>query len=62
MTISNCLYCGGKGKLVIRSGLKNYRKVDIYQVQCNKCRARGPISDNEINAIRYWNGKGYPSA
>nr|DAJ21597.1 MAG TPA: restriction alleviation protein [Siphoviridae sp. ctFjF5]DAU57449.1 MAG TPA: restriction alleviation protein [Caudoviricetes sp.] len=62
MTISNCLYCGGRGKLLIRSSLKKYRKIDLYQVKCNKCHARGPISDSEVNAIRHWNGKGYPSS
>lgn len=59
MQIEPCRFCGGKAKC---NGLRrgNYRRTgDNFQVVCNKCRARGPlVQDDPDEAVRRWNGHG----
>lgn len=53
-----CPWCGGKAKVnELRRG--NYRREgDNYQVVCNKCRARGPLIQNEsYQAAAAWNAR-----
>lgn len=52
-----CPFCGGKSKITcVRRG--NYsRKGDNYQGLCNKCKARGPlVQDDPQLAADKWNG------
>lgn len=51
-----CPFCGGKSKITcVRRG--NYsRKGDNYQGLCNKCKARGPlVQDDPQLAADKWN-------
>jgi hypothetical protein len=56
VTPNKCRYDGGNAK-VSTLRRSNYRRVgDNYQVVCNKCRARGPLIQNdEQKAIEAWN-------
>lgn len=54
-----CPFCGGKSKITcVRRG--NYsRKGDNYQGLCNKCKARGPlVQDDPQLAADKWNALG----
>lgn len=54
--IKPCRFCGGKAKCnELRRG--NYkREGDNYQVVCNRCRARGPlVQDDPAKAVAAWN-------
>lgn len=56
---NHCPFCGGKSKITcVRRG--NYsRKGDNYQGLCNKCKARGPlVQDDPQLAADKWNALG----
>jgi hypothetical protein len=56
-----CPFCGGKSKITcVRRG--NYsRKGDNYQGLCNKCKARGPlVQDDPQEAADKWNAVEHP--
>lgn len=56
IALNPCPFCGGKSKITcVRRG--DYRrKGDNYQGLCNKCRARGPlVQDDPQLAADKWN-------
>lgn len=54
--IDPCRWCGGVGKIHRhRSGGSDAKDGFSYQVFCHKCRARGPIEYDELEAISTWN-------
>ena len=56
VALNPCPFCGGKTKITcVRRG--NYsRKGDNYQGLCNKCKARGPlVQDDPQLAADKWN-------
>lgn len=53
----NCPFCGWPNAKCNELRRGNYsRKGDNYQVVCNKCKARGPlVQDDPAMAIYGWN-------
>lgn len=61
--IDDCPFCGyDKARVISRShktkqrdSHDRYIHEDQYYVMCNKCFARGPVSDTEESAVDSWN-------
>lgn len=55
LDVENCK-CGGKARLV-GPNLSNFKS----QVECSRCKCRGPIKQNGIHAIEAWNKRARPT-
>jgi len=51
-----CPFCGSQGNYLRITG---YSKPLIYY-RCNKCGATGPDTDNDNDALKYWNTRPGP--
>lgn len=61
MEPNKCL-CGGSSKVHVKRRGNYRRKGDNYQVVCNSCRCRGPLSpDDRTAAVIKWNRMHNPS-
>lgn len=48
--LMKCLHCGKLNWACVE-----YSATGAYQIQCQTCRAAGPIGDSRDNAMELWN-------